>query len=112
MICPQLTTLGSVKPRNDKPASNKIAEPTISADCTMIGGKAFGKIIPNINFEFDTPEALDAMTYSSSLILKNSARVILATAVQLTIPIAIVIMVRLAPKRATIPIENNRVGST
>ena len=112
MICPQLTTFGSVKPRNDKPASNKIADPTINADCTIIGGNAFGKIIPNINFVFDTPEALDAITYSSSLILKNSERVILATAVQLTIPIAIVIIVRLAPKRATITIENNKVGST
>ena len=51
ITCPQLTTLGSVRPRKLSPASNKIAEPTIRAACTMIGGRAFGKIILNINIK-------------------------------------------------------------
>ena len=72
-------------------------------------GRALGNMIPNIKIKLLAPEAREAVTYSNSLILRNSARVIRATAVQLTAPIAIVIIVRDAPKRATITIANSRV---
>ena len=112
MICPQLTTLGSVRPRKDRPASKRIADPTMSADCTMIGGSALGRITRNISFIFEAPEAREAVTYSSSRIRRNSERVIRATAVQLTIPMAKVIMGSEAPKSATKTIENSNVGKT
>ena len=50
MICPQLITFGSVRPKNESPASNKMADPTIKADWTIIGGSAFGRMTKNINF--------------------------------------------------------------
>ena len=102
----------AVNPRKDSPASNKIAEPTISAACTMIGGNALGRITRNISFMLDAPEAREAMTYSSSRMRRNSERVIRATAVQLTIPMAKVIIGREAPKSATKTIENSKVGKT
>ena len=58
-----------------------------------MGGRALGNMIPNIKIKLLAPEAREAVTYSNSLILRNSARVIRATAVQLTAPIAIVIIV-------------------
>jgi hypothetical protein len=89
-----------------------MAEPTIKAACTIIGGKALGRITLKISLASVEPEARLAITYSSSRIRRYSERVILATAVQLTIPIENVIIIREEPKSATITIEKSNVGRT
>ena len=78
----------------------------------MIGGSAFGNITRKMRLKFLAPLEREAITYSSSRIFRNSARVILATAVQLTIPMAKAIMGSEAPNKATNTMENNSVGKT
>ena len=58
------------------------------------------------------PDARAAITYSSSRMRRNSDRVMRATAVQLTTPIARVIIGNEAPKSATITMEKSSVGRT
>ena len=112
MIWPQLTTLGSLRPRNESPASKRIALPTISAAWTTIGGRAFGRMTISMSPRSPAPDERDEVTYSISRRRRNSERVTRATAVQLTIPIANVTIASDAPNRATITIENSRVGRT
>ena len=78
----------------------------------MIGGSAFGRITAKIRLGSPAPAARDAVTYSSCLSRRNSARVTRATAVQLTMPMAKVIIGSDAPNSATITIENSSVGRT
>jgi len=68
IIAPQLITLGSLKPRKLKPASNSIAKPTSNAACTTIGGNALGNMTLKIRLGSFAPPERDAVTNSSSLI--------------------------------------------
>ena len=78
----------------------------------MIGGSALGRMTENMILSGRVPEEREAITNSNSRIRKNSDRVMRATAVHDTMPMAKVIMGNDAPKRATITIANRSVGRT
>ena len=75
----------------------------------MAAGKVFAEASNMLKIALD---ASDAKTKSNSLILKNSARVILATPAQLTAPIARVIDKTDDPNNATITMAKSKVGKT
>ena len=112
IISPQLMTFGSPSPRNESPASNRIATPMVRVAETMRGGRALGRITRQMRRRLRAPMARAALTYSSSLILRNSARVSRATGGQLTTPMAMAMVVRLWLNRLTSTIANSRAGST
>ena len=62
IIEPQLIALGSVRPRKESPASNRIAAPTVSVDATMRGGSALGRMTRQIRRRSEAPTARDAVT--------------------------------------------------
>ena len=84
----------------------------VSVADTMRGGRALGRITRQMRRRLRAPMARAALTYSSSLILRNSARVSRATGGQLTTPMAMAMVVRLWLKRLTSTIANSSAGST
>src|SRR5207244_3724187 len=88
IMSPQLMAFGSPRPRESRPAANKIATPTVSVADTINGGSALGRITAQRMRWLPAPMARSAVTNSSRFILRNSPRVKRATPVQLTTPIA------------------------
>src|SRR5690606_33732304 len=64
IISPQLIWFGSPRPRNDSPASNRIAEPTASVADTTSGGNALGRITFQMILPSPAPIARSARTNS------------------------------------------------
>ncbi len=85
---PQLTTLGSPRPRKDTADSNRMAPATTSDDSTITGGRALGRISVTMIFKSPMPMERQACTNSRSRSARNSARVMRAIGVQLTTPMA------------------------
>src|SRR5262245_37547771 len=81
---PQLTMLGSPRPRNDRADSTRIAVATITDDIRTIGGMALGRICVTMILELLMPMATQASTNSCCRNLRNSARVSRAIAGHVT----------------------------
>ena len=78
----------------------------------MRGGKAFGRITCSIMRRSVAPTARSAVTYSRSLILRNSARVRRASVVQVVMPMAMITVHRSCENTATMTMANTSGGST
>src|SRR5215218_1222752 len=107
---PQLATLGSPRPKNDTADSNRMAPATTSEERTITGGRALGRISPTMMRPLPMPMARQACTNSRSRRAKNSARVMRAIEVQLTMPIAITMLVRVEPRITTMVSTKIRLG--
>ena len=107
---PQLARLGSPSPRNDTADSNRMAPATTSEDSTITGGRALGRISPTMMRPLPMPMARQACTNSRSRRAKNSARVMRAIEVQLTMPMAITMLVKVEPRITTMVSTKIRLG--
>ncbi len=111
-ILPQVITSGSVSPKKLKAASYIMDIPILSVIAIIRGGKALGKTTLKINRLFHAPTARAAITYSRSLIFRNSARVRRASVVHDVTPIAKITTIKLEEKTATITMAKTKGGST
>ena len=107
---PQLATLGSPNPRNDTADSNRMAPATTSEESTITGGSALGSISPAMILKSPMPMARQACTNSRSRKARNSARVMRAIGVQLTMPMAITMLVKVEPRMTTMVSTKIRLG--
>ena len=102
----------SPRPKKDRAASNKIAEPMASVAETMSGGKALGKITRQMMRAWPAPMARSARTNSRFRYFMNSARVRRAVPVQLTTPMARVMVKSVGENSVTTTMANKSAGST
>ena len=107
---PQLATLGSPRPRNETADSNRMAPATTSEDNTITGGRALGRISEMMMRRSLMPMDRQACTNSRSRSDRNSARVMRAIGVQLTMPMAITMLVSVEPRITTMVSTKIRFG--
>src|SRR5690606_15836551 len=112
IIRPQLMMFGSPSPRNDRPASNRMAVPIASVADTISGAMALGSITRQMMRPLPAPMTRSASTYSRRFRRRNSARARRAVPVQLTTPMAMAMVARVGLNRVTSTMANNNVGST
>jgi len=88
IMLPQLTTLGSPRPRKDRAASIRMAVATITDAVTIMAGKALGRISRIMIRTWPKPRLRAAITNSFSRSTLNSARTSRAMVGHVTRPMA------------------------
>src|ERR1044071_5015672 len=110
IMLPQLSRLGSPRPRKAKADSVRMALPTIMELITTMGGSALGKIWVKMMAPSRMPSTRAAWTNSRALRLRNSPRTTRATCGQVTSAMPMTVEPRLGCRKATSTISSTKLG--